>query len=120
VTLTLTEAPRTWRLPVVEIKPTAKHVVQIWWSYAWRLLLIASLAEAVTATLLATFKGALGPSFGSVDKWVRLLLGIAVIFAPLVVFPWLFSARWRNFRIALISPDELSAAATQTSDRQRR
>jgi hypothetical protein len=91
---------------VVEIKPTLKHVVQVWWSYAWRFLLIAGLVEFVTASVLATLRTALGPSFGPVDRVVRLLLAIAVIFAPLLVFPWLFTARWRHFRIALISSDD--------------
>lgn len=104
---------------MVEIKPTLKHVVQIWWSYAWRVLLIALLVEFVTATLLATFKSALGPSFDSVDRLVRFLLGIAVIFAPLLVFPWLFATRWRHFRIALISSDEAPTAATSTSNSER-
>jgi hypothetical protein len=105
---------------VVEIKPTLKHVVQIWWSYAWRVLLIALLIEFVTATLLATFKRALGPSFGAVDQWVRFLLGIAFIFAPLLIFPCLFATRWRNFRIALISADDAGTAATLTSNEEKR
>jgi hypothetical protein len=104
---------------VVEIKPTLKQLVQIWWSYAWRVLLIASLVEFVTATLLATFKSALGPSYESVDRWVRFLLGIALLFAPLLVFPWLFATRWRHFRIALIASDEAPTASTLTSNSER-
>ena len=91
---------------MTEIDPTFTMVLQVWWSYAWRNLLMI-LVSIVLGAIIGFICGILGAAIGLAPSTIRIvvmpigfLMGLALSVLPMY---WIIGKDYGDFRLILVS-----------------